>query len=438
MAAIITKDLRLHNAKQFKEAVSEAANTSLYVFIGKPAAWSNESSPDTPTDTYRAQVDIWDNMIALKRVQTGDIEHVIPRNAWATGTVYYQYNDVTDGANLYSANMVIMNSSYGVYKCLSNNFGASSTVEPTGTSSTVISTSDGYLWKYMYTISTGDYTKFNTTSFIPVKTDDTVKANAANVRGIYTYRILNAGGGYSNGYISVSGDGSTANANIVVNASGNIIKVNALVYGNNYSVANVTALSGAGTGGVVEPVISPPEGHGYDAVDELGGYYVMVNSRLEQSDTDIPVTGVKFRQIGLLKEPLLASTGNIAYNSTLKAYKQLYLSTVTNASVLTVGNTITGQSTGANATIINYDSATQTVNFVQTRDTSANIRANYTSFRVSSSENINVGGSAAGAGNIKANADILKGSGEIMYIDNRTAITRASDQVESLYLVVEF
>ena len=32
----------------------------------------------------------------------------------------------------------------------------------------------------------------------------------------------------------------------------------------------------------------------------------------------------------------------------------------------------------------------------------------------------------------------LQNSGEIMYIDNRNVIARASDQVQSLYVVVEF
>ena len=77
MAAIITKDTRIHNARQFVEAVSETANTAIYTFVGKPSAWANESAHNTPIDTYKAQVDIWDNMMALKRVRAGDVTSAI-------------------------------------------------------------------------------------------------------------------------------------------------------------------------------------------------------------------------------------------------------------------------------------------------------------------------------------------------------------------------
>ena len=53
-----------------------------------------------------------------------------------------------------------------------------STVKPTGTVSTSLvtdfryrcSTGDGYIWKYMYTVSASDTIKFVTNDFIPVKT----------------------------------------------------------------------------------------------------------------------------------------------------------------------------------------------------------------------------------------------------------------------------
>ena len=46
-----------------------------------------------------------------------------------------------------------MSSTFNVYKCLDNNGNAASTVEPTGTSSSILTTGDGYKWKYMYTLS---------------------------------------------------------------------------------------------------------------------------------------------------------------------------------------------------------------------------------------------------------------------------------------------
>jgi hypothetical protein len=115
MPAIITKDIRTFNARQFVESVSETANSQLYMFIGKPDAWANENAPDTPTDTYRSQVDIWDNIYALKRVTPADITFVIPRNTWTTGTRYNNFSDATPTANLFTSNFVVVTSAYNVY-----------------------------------------------------------------------------------------------------------------------------------------------------------------------------------------------------------------------------------------------------------------------------------------------------------------------------------
>jgi hypothetical protein len=438
MSAIITKDMRLHNAKQFVEAVSEVANTKIYAFVGKPAEWAVEGSPDTPTDTYRAQVDIWDNMIALKKVTGGDISHVIPRNNWSSGNVYAQYSDAIPASNLFFSKFVVVNSNYDVYKCLNNsNAALSSTVEPTGTGLTgnnLVYTADGYTWKYMYTVDTGNVLKFATTTFIPVKEDSTVSANAANTKGIYAYRIVSANVGSgtlaNNTSLTIVGDGSGAQANVYV-TSGNVTKIVVINPGSNYTVANITTSTG---NAVIEPIIAPAEGHGYNAIDELGGVYTMVNIRLEQTDTDIP-NNTKFRQVGLIKDPFTFGTTTIASASTLKNYGNLTIGSPTNTGLLLPGATITS-SNGANATVVSFDSFVNSLNYIQTRTTSSNIAANFK--QIVNGDTISVGVNSIGTVTANATATIAQNSGEIMYIDNRNVISRASDQVESLYVVLEF
>ena len=63
-----------------------------------------------------------------------------------------------------------------VYMCLRASVSATgvvqvaSTVEPTGnTTGTPFKTSDGYVWKFMYSIQTLDANKFQSANFIPVK-----------------------------------------------------------------------------------------------------------------------------------------------------------------------------------------------------------------------------------------------------------------------------
>jgi hypothetical protein len=435
MAAIITKDIRLHNARQFNEAVTESANTSLYMFVGKPSSWPNESAPDTPLDTYRGQIDIWDNMIALKRITGGDITFAIPRNNWTTGTRYNTYSDAVPAANLFASRYVVVNSNYLVYKCLGN-ANTTSTVEPTGTGQTannILNTSDGYIWKYMYTSDTANVLKFATTSFFPISSNAAVVTNAANAKGIYSYRIVSANVGSGvlsdNALLTIVGDGTAANANVRV-SGGNVTSVFVINPGNGYSIANITTNLG---NAIIEPIIAPPDGHGYDSVDELGGIYSMINMRLEQTDADIP-PNTKFRQIGLVKDPFDFNTTTIAGAGSLRNYGNVFIGSISNDNLILPGTTFT-TSNGANATIVNY-AGSGVINYVQTRSTSSNLLANFKT--IVNGETVTIGASSIGSITSNARPTVAQNSGEILYIDNRNVIARASDQVESLYVVLEF
>ena len=226
MPALVTTEFRIHNAKQFREMFSEAAlyggatasaalSTNMYLFIGKSAAWSgsfndgtttyqvsdtaqpdpnktNAPSSDTTANTSYSH---WKDMIAAKKVASSDVSHVIARNNWTSGRYYSMYDDTVKFSSLTSSQasqnvntgtadttatlypMYVMNSTFKVYKCLYNNKNEAgrplpSTVEPTHTTVTAAAPaaqSDGYIWKYMYTISAAESLKFVTSSYIPVK-----------------------------------------------------------------------------------------------------------------------------------------------------------------------------------------------------------------------------------------------------------------------------
>ena len=169
MPGIVTNKFRLNNAKQVYEAASEGAPTNLYVFLARTNAWTNDASPPTPTDTVKGtNYDVWRNMIAVKKVTASDISFATTRTNWANNTVYTAYRD--DNATLFSNNFFVVTDTYNVYKCIDNNNGAASTVKPTTTTTSTVLLSDGYKWKYMYSISAADALKFLTTNYIPVKT----------------------------------------------------------------------------------------------------------------------------------------------------------------------------------------------------------------------------------------------------------------------------
>ena len=166
---IITRNMRIHNARQFKEAFSETNDTKMYMFIGRSDAWANDALPPTPVDSVQAtDYDIYKTMITAKKISQSDVEFVVPRNNWLPNTVYHEFQTADTG--LYSNNFYVVTDTFNVYKCIFNVNNSPSTVKPTSTNvSGIFKTADGYLWKYMYTIDTAERLKFVNTNFIPVK-----------------------------------------------------------------------------------------------------------------------------------------------------------------------------------------------------------------------------------------------------------------------------
>ena len=134
----------------------------------------SELRPPAVTPSYfNINYDIVDDIMSMKKIQSSDATHAIPRVNWANNTLFNEWDDkfpvpltAAPGALRY----FMMTDDYNVYKCIDNNRGANSTVKPTTTGTSIESTADGYRWKYMYTISAGERLKFLTIDFMPVKT----------------------------------------------------------------------------------------------------------------------------------------------------------------------------------------------------------------------------------------------------------------------------
>src|SRR5210317_273483 len=251
MPAIITNKFRIHNQEQFVESFSEASPNVYYMGIGRPQAWATstrgdsrtqyegtDASPLTPVDSVSQEYHVFDDLLAAKRVTSSDVSIVIPRRNWTTGTVYdyyrHDYGHYVTGSTssvvtsdsgataLYDATFYVLTDDNNVYKCLDNNSGANSTVEPTGTSTSVLSTADGYKWKYMYSLSAAQQTNFLSTDFMAVATNATV-SSAATDGALNVVKIKTAGTGGTDGThtgITIRGDGTSAAACSVTISSG--------------------------------------------------------------------------------------------------------------------------------------------------------------------------------------------------------------------------
>lgn len=179
MPSILTKSLSFNAAEQFKESFSEETPTIAYISIGNHIEYSNESSPDPIVETISTDKLIWDNMFAGKRITGNDVQLVIPRYNWTSNVKYRAFDDTIEFSELFKSNnsqslnpMYVMNSTRNVYKCVSNNNSAFSTVEPTGdyiTSNGNVATADGYIWKYMFNVT--PFNKFFINNWIPAPTN---------------------------------------------------------------------------------------------------------------------------------------------------------------------------------------------------------------------------------------------------------------------------
>ena len=141
--------------------------SNLYLGVGRQTEWTNPAVPDLPDTSVSGQTETLDELTALIKLDSSNFRLGLKNNVWATGTVYSQYDpEVTS----YISPIYTVVGGVHVYKCLDNNSGAESTEPPSGTGTFLIETADGYIWKYVGTISGPELFTFGTTEFLPIPT----------------------------------------------------------------------------------------------------------------------------------------------------------------------------------------------------------------------------------------------------------------------------
>jgi hypothetical protein len=432
MPQILTNNLKVYNAQQFVNSVS---TNSLYLFIGKPTPWVNENIPDELINNESQSNKYWSDSIALKKINITDVKQVIPRINWIAGTVYNQYDDLVD---LSKINFYVLTSpDNNVYKCISNNNGGTSTDRPSGKSTSIITTSDGYKWKFLYSLLDSDILRFLTDAYIPVNINTNITSTA--IPGtIDNIIITNPGNNYvtaSNITVTINGNGTGAIVGQVNLTTANTINYISMVSsGQNYTYANVTITGGGGANAKARAILSPYYGHGYSPINELNAFYAMVNSRLDyaEGNGDFP-TQNSYRRIGVIANPISNLTSKIATELTLSSSYSLKIANVIGA--FGIDEVITGDNTKTTAIVLSTDIADgyTYLKYVQPNDLySANlnfaigeiIRGN-TTMAVGTVSNINF-------------PNVIHNTGKVLYIENRKQITRISDQAENIHTVIEF
>jgi hypothetical protein len=177
----IRNKFRTNIAESLLNEFDPLSGSRYYLFFGKNSEWPQENRPDLVVDCTRADADAWIDMLGCVRISKSDACLMIPRYDWEQGQVYVQYDDVVNLNNPFvPKKFYVMTADKRVYKCISNNYGAKSEYQPFSTSTSVVTTLDGYKWKFMYQVPDDLYYKFATDTKIPIESlEDATEASAA-------------------------------------------------------------------------------------------------------------------------------------------------------------------------------------------------------------------------------------------------------------------
>ena len=406
----------------------------------------------------------------------------------------------TGATRLYAANYYVMNSNFNVYICIENGSsginttGNASEDEPTFTDlepSKAGESQDGYVWKYLFTVNPSDIIKFDSTDFIALpnnwntSTDAQIQAvrengdSDINNNQIKTVYIADQGNNYTTtgGEFNILGDGT--GGKVVVEVSGTkITKCTVSNGGKGYTYGVVdlgTINSGAVSGSTpakLIPIIPPSKGHGFDLYKELGADRVLVYARFDDATKDFPIDA-QFAQVSLVKNPTSFGTTSVYTGSTFSALKSIKFSTISGTPA--VGGILQQTvSTGTTAFgyISSYDSDVNVIKYIQDRslyfgnstdqtdyvgistagqvlgfESSTNQVSGPSGFSGSIETTFSLGITTVSSKNVGlgvtftnglATPEINKGSGDVIYIDNRATITRNSRQKEDVKIILEF
>lgn len=445
MPAILTDKYRTFLAQQFKTAV-ENGDCKAYVFIGRPEEWDVDSAPPTPDSTFQnLDYEYYRDMFAARRIASDNVAFVVTRSDWTANTIYDQYDDTVE---LAGSNYFVLDTStlpYKVYKCVWNNLGAPSTTAPSdiGTALNPTGTADGYVWQYMYTVTT-DYYKFLTTNWMPVLSNSSVIANALTYAGrlptAVPLVIEDPGANYSALAVttaSLAGDGANAtvaNSGVTITGgevSGVVLNSGGLGY---TQVTSINVYQSGATAATVRAIIPPYPNHGYDPVKELSASAIILTTQFLLSETGNVTVNNNFRRVGLITNPL--SVGDVALDTdVLRLTTDIILSA--NTGVFAPDDVITNTTNAANPTAIVVDVILNDDTKYVVRTVAVNAAGATTPFANGDTITCVTSGVEGTVESVVA-SDMKPYSGQIVFVNQRTPVTRASDQSEEIKLVFPF
>ena len=427
---------------------------SFYCFLASVDPWvDGDENPPIPRQDQQYVKQLMKNVFVMKKIQSGDISPVIQRIDWTSGTVYEYYQDninmsALDNQGFLVNEFYVKNKYDQVFKCLWNAGGFESTVEPyfepgSYQTNNLFFGSDGYKWKYIYTIDNGLKVKFMDRSWMPVPIGIGYIPNPllnpnnlktpAGIGNIDVVNVTEGGEGYDTSKatvtISITGDGSGAAASAIV-ANGMIQDIVITNPGTNYSYANVSIISDLGSGAKAIAPASPVGGHGLDPVSELGCSNVMLTCQFDGSENEYIPTDITYYQLGIVINPISKSSSPYPANGAIyKTSTNLVVAPGFGAYVsdefIYQGSSL--ENSTFSAKIVSFDPASDVISTINTQGTPT--------------QNDPIFGNSSRTARTLLSfnvPDLLTQSGYPVFIENRSGIQRSSDGIEQFKVVLSY
>jgi hypothetical protein len=482
MAAIITENFRRRTASlllsdlKTEPSININDNNGYYVGIGKSDRWlgENESSfiVPTPIGTPNDEREVLSNLTTLIRVRNTDTGLVIPNIKYKTNSYFKEY-DPTDDSCFYPAVRTggeVLNPCYtvvngNIYLCLRAGLTGNglSTVTPLQPGYGAYVASDNYVWALVDKINLSDSTIINTDQFITVNSDTLEGAEATSAQNdsgglLYGFSVMNGGSDYNPTITSIQFIANYENEStesipcqIVIDPVTR--KIVSVSLPTNWDYNNEDSLSilgghfdfsslegpGLGSGAIITPKISPIEGFAYKPSSILPAWYVSIAVSAAGNISDDGLY-IPYRQISVIRnpefEPSTIETDETI--DTLAACRYLVISALPQLNGLITGDVITFNglpgSPNPRAFYDAYDlvDGQHRIYFHQNDATGYGLIKPGTSGYITHVKNATQISYASVVGN-----EYTPLTGEVLFTENRRAVTRAESQTEQIKIIIQ-
>lgn len=494
MAAIITEQFRINSRKRLFDDITNNAN-NYYVGIGKQDGWAELNPSQTvPTSPFPAgtpgdAAEVRNNISALFKISGSSVSTMLPNYIIQSDRSYKVYNPYDPTCFYASASefpcfVISRLDSLGggtgdhVFLCVGKSHTATfasysfnrlgSPSENTDEPGLYSYSQDGYIWLYM-----GRYTAANTSvnngAFVSYDFNQDVLNSQSpfSVGLIHGFHIINGGTGLTNSLstpvdveiIGLVGGAKTILSNVpalLKIENGKIVKITLnddITDGTTYkdwsnSTARI-ATSGYSSTHIV-PIVSPGNGYENNLETTLPSWYIGVGA--DTVNSQFVPSGTTYRQISIVKNPKRNDASDITDATFDRVHKSF--STTGNGFASDERLSLGGFDVDTNWKVMQDDYLVATISAVEFKDGVWH----YYYYNSIQAGLFDIDGAAAltlvAPDEIELNPDSLQllanqydlnanstlfntATGEILFIDNRGAVTREQGQNEEIKIIIQ-